>query len=124
VATIVVDEDMHRSVADPLQRLGHRFLDIRDHSLRGAPDSHIYAFAQQQQAALLSADLDFSNLLRFPLGSHHGIMVARFPYELSTSKINEELFQGLRGLKDEEIHGSLIVLEPGRMRIRRPPSPR
>ena len=28
---------------------------------------------------VISADRDFSNLLRFPLGTHQGIIVARFP---------------------------------------------
>jgi len=69
---------------------------------------------------LLTGDLGFANLLAFPLGSHYGIIVARFPNELPPRKINEEIFRGLQGIKDEEIKGSLIILEPGRVRIRRP----
>jgi len=122
VATFVIDEDVHRSVAEPLQELGHRVLDVRDHGLRGASDAEVFAFAQEHKAALLTGDLDFANLLAFPLGSHHGILVVRFPNEMSTQKINEELLRELRGLEDEEIEGSLIILEPGRMRIRRPPT--
>ena len=120
MATIVVDEDMHRSVAEPLKQLGHRVLDVRDHGLRGASDQEVFAFAQRQGAALLTGDLGFANLLAFPLGSHQGIIVARFPHELSTQRINEEILRGLEGIKDEEIEGSLIILEPGRVRMRRP----
>jgi predicted nuclease of predicted toxin-antitoxin system len=123
VATIVIDEDMHRSVAEPLVRMSHRVLDIRDHGLRGAPDEQIFAFAQQEQAALFTADLDFSNLISFPLGTHHGIIVARFPNELSTARINEEISQGLAGVTDAEIRGRLIIVEIARTRIRRPPQP-
>jgi len=79
VAIIAVDEDMHRSVAEPLKQLGHQVLDVRDHGLRGAADREIFAFAQQRKAVLLTADLGFANLLAFPMGSHHGIIVARFP---------------------------------------------
>lgn len=118
MATIVVDEDMHRSVAEPLKQLGHRVLDVRDHGLRGASDQEVFAFAQRQGAALLTGDLGFANLLAFPLGTHHGIIVARFPNELSTQRINEEILQGLKDVQDEEITGSLIILEPGRIRIR------
>ena len=120
MATIVVDEDMHRSVAAPLKRLGHQVLDVRDHGLRGAPDREVFAFAQRQGAALLTGELGFANLLAFPLGTHQGIIVARFPNELSTRRINEEILRELAGVKDEEIAGSLIILEPGRIRIRRP----
>ncbi len=108
MVTIVVDEDMHRSVAVPLKQLGHQVLDVRDHGLRGAPDQEVFAFAQRRGAALLTGDLDFANLLAFPLGTHHGIILTRFPNELSTQRINEEIV------------GSLIILEPGRIRIRRP----
>jgi predicted nuclease of predicted toxin-antitoxin system len=119
VAIIVVDEDMHRSVAGLLQQVGHHVLDVRDHGLRGASDQEIFAFAQQQGAALLTGDLGFANLLAFPLGTHHGILITRFPNELSTARINEEILHELTGVKDEEIKGNLIILEPGRMRIRR-----
>ena len=120
MAKIVVDEDLHRSVAEPLRELGHTVLYVRDHSLRGASDQEVFDFAQRHGAALLTGDLGFANLLLFPLGSHHGIIVARFPNEMSTGKINEEVLRGLRELKDEEIKGSLIILEPGRVRLRRP----
>ncbi len=64
-------------------------------------------------------DLDFSNTLRFPVGSHAGIIIARFPSELSTTKINAELAKSLRGLTDEDFRGSLIVISPGQVRIKR-----
>ena len=76
MASIVVDEDMHRSVVKPLRRLGYQVLDIRDHGLRGAKDREVFAFAQRSKAALLTADLGFSNINRFPLGSHYCIIVA------------------------------------------------
>jgi predicted nuclease of predicted toxin-antitoxin system len=120
VVTIVVDEDMHRSVAEPLEQLGHRVFDVRDCGLRGASDKEIFAFAQKQGAALLTGDLGFANILTFPLGSHHGIIVSRFPNELPTWRINEEILHGLKSIKDEEIKGNLIIIEPGRVRIRRP----
>ena len=88
MATIVVNEDIHRSVIEPLERLGHQVLDVRDHGLCGATDQEIFSFAQQHKAALLTGDLGFANLLTFPLGSHYGIIVARFPNELPSRKIN------------------------------------
>jgi hypothetical protein len=34
MATFVIDEDMHRSIAEPLTELGHQAIDIRDRGLR------------------------------------------------------------------------------------------
>lgn len=119
MAVIVLDEDMHRSAARVLERLGHRVIDIRDRGLRGKSDDEIFRYAQRHKAVLLTGDLDFANTLRFAVGSHHGIVIARFPTELSTTRINAELAKSLRGLTDAELKGSLIVLSPGKVRIRR-----
>lgn len=106
MATIVVDEDMHRSVVKPLEQWGHTVLDIRDHGLRGTPDREVFAFAQRQGAALLTGDLGFANLLAFPLGTHQEIIVARFPNELSTQRINEESCAGFKASKTRRSWGA------------------
>ena len=58
--------------------------DVRDVGLRGKPDDDIFKYAAAHDLALLSADLSFGNLQRFPLGTHAGIVIARFPNEVST----------------------------------------
>ena len=119
MATFVIDEDMHRSVAKVLTQLGHQAIDIRDRGLRGKPDDVVFQFAQRQQAVLLTADLGFGNTLRFPLRTHAGILITRFPTELSTDRINADLKRSLRGLTDEDFKGNLIVISPGKIRVRR-----
>lgn len=119
MALFLIDEDMNRSVAEVLRRLGHQVKDVRDEGLRGRSDAAIFQFAQQHQAVILTADLDFSDTVRFPLGSHHGIVIARFPNELSTDKINTEIAQGLASITDHDFIGNLIIISPGKVRIRR-----
>lgn len=110
---------MHRSAARVLEDFGHQVLDVRGHGYRGKSDDEMFRFARRRKAALLTADLDFSNTLRFPLGSHAGIIIARFPSELSTKEINAELAKSLRDLTAEDLRGSLIVVSPGQVRIKR-----
>ncbi len=81
----VIDEDMPRSTARSLRCLGYEVKDIRDYGLRGADDEEIYQFAQSDQAILVTGDMDFGNILRFPVGSHFGIIIAHFPNEMSTN---------------------------------------
>lgn len=114
-----VDEDLHRSIASVLSSLGFEVLDVRDHGLRGKPDEIVYKFAQKKKAALFSGDLGFGNIHRFPLGKHHGIVILRFPNEMSTKVINKEIDILLSKLKPEDYKGNLIVLSPGNLRIRR-----
>jgi len=67
----------------------------------------------------LTGDMGFGNLLRFPVGSHSGIVIAHFPNEISTSKLNRQLDLYFDNLEEADFRGNLIILEPGRMRIRR-----
>jgi predicted nuclease of predicted toxin-antitoxin system len=119
MARFVIDEDMPRSTGVALMREGHEVKDVRDHGYRGAGDQEIYTFAQKERAVLLTGDLGFSNILKFPLGQHFGIVVARFPNELAPREINRELVNSLRGLGENDFKGNLIILEPGRIRIKR-----
>jgi predicted nuclease of predicted toxin-antitoxin system len=115
----VIDEDMPRSTSKVLKESGYVALDIRDHSLRGAEDHRIYQFSQENQAVLITGDLGFGNLLHFPLGSHCGIIVARFPNEMNTKELNRLLVERIRELTEDDCQGNLIIIEPGKMRIRK-----
>lgn len=118
MALFIIDEDIQRSVMEVLEKLGHHVKDVRDEGLRGRSDDEIFRFAQTHKAVILTADLDFSNTIRFPLGSHHGIVILRFPNELSTAKINTELAKSLKDLTDQDFKGNLIIISPGKIRIR------
>ena len=118
--TFVVDEDMPRSTAAVLAGSGHRALDVRDCGLRGANDQAVFGFAQEQRAVLLTGDKEFGNILRYPLGTHFGIVVARLPNEMPTTAVNAVLLQGLDGLGDEDLAGNVVIIEPRKTRIRRP----
>lgn len=51
---------------------GHEALDARDVGLQGKDDDAVFQFAPDHQAALLTADMGFSNISLFPLGTHTG----------------------------------------------------
>jgi predicted nuclease of predicted toxin-antitoxin system len=117
----LVDEDMARSTAVALRQAGHEAEDVRDVGLRGHSDQEVFDRAQAQGAILVTADKDFANILRFPLGSHAGIIVSRVPDRLPTQRVNEELLQALARLEGQKLEGALVIVEVGRVRIRRPP---
>lgn len=119
MADFLVDEDLPRSLAGALQNGGLVAQDVRDIGLRGRPDHEIIEYAVQRRLTLLTADIGFGNLLRFPLGSHAGIVIARFPNEVSTAQLVSAIVRAVGGLADDEVVGNLIVVEPGRVRLRR-----
>ena len=115
----VIDEDMPRSTGRTLKQSGYEVRDIRDYGLRGVEDEKIYEFAQREQAVILTADRGFGNILRFSLGKHFGIVVIRFPNEMPTSEINRHLIERFEDLSEDDFKGNLIIIEPGKIRIRR-----
>jgi predicted nuclease of predicted toxin-antitoxin system len=121
MARFLVDEDLPRSLAPSLAADGLSAEDVRDRGLRGRTDDEVFEYAVANGFAILSGDLGFGNLVRFPLGTHRGVILARFPNDMPVSGLNDAIVAGLRELTDDEIAGSVVVIEPGRIRLRRPP---
>jgi predicted nuclease of predicted toxin-antitoxin system len=90
-----------------LRDAGYEAEDVRDVGLRGHSDAEVYAYAQAHTATLISCDKGFTNLLRFPVGSHAGIVVIRIADETPPAKLNEELLRALAQLKEEPLTGCL-----------------
>lgn len=120
MAKFLVDEDMPRSTAVSLRQAGHDAEDVRDAGLGGRSDAEVFAYAQAQGAVLVTADKGFASVRRFPLGTHAGIVVVRVPDELPTRRVNQELLAALKHLAGEGMQGVLVIVEVGRVRIRRP----
>jgi predicted nuclease of predicted toxin-antitoxin system len=116
----LVDEDLPRTTAQVLSQASYSAEDVRAVGLRGRSDNEVFAYAQAHGQIVLSADKGFTNTLRFPLGSHAGIVVVRVPDELSTARMHQELLRGLASLSGEELAGALVIIEIGRVRVRWP----
>jgi len=119
MARFLIDEDLPRSLSALLRQKGHDSEHTIDLGFRGSSDTRVFKLAQERGAILLSRDLGFANILQYPPGSHHGIVVARFPAEMRTQALIAELIARLTAIHDREFAGALIILEPGRIRIRR-----
>lgn len=115
----LVDEDMPRSTEKIIREKGYETFDVRDCGLRGKSDSEVFAFAQRNGAILITGDMGFSNIINFPVGSHAGIVVAHYPNEISLVEINRQIIAAFDNLNESDFKGNLIILNPGRMRIRR-----
>lgn len=112
---VLVDEDLPRSLASYLRSDGAT--DVRDIGLRSATDDTIFSHGQTEHRTIVSGDLGFANVLRFPLGSHFGIVVARYPNLLSAHLLNEAVAHALRNVAEADIVGALLIVEPGRVRM-------
>jgi predicted nuclease of predicted toxin-antitoxin system len=119
VLRFLVDEDLPRSLARALRDAGFEAVDVRDVGLRRTDDNLIFAHAVEQQRVLLSGDLGFGNLRRFPLGSHSGIGVVRYPNESPPETISSAVIDAIRNIDEADFRGALMIIEPARVRLRR-----
>jgi len=111
VASFVVDENMSNLVARALRRAGHDAIHIRQAGLKGASDARVLEFAKSMTATLITQDLGFGDLDKYPLGSHYGIILMKIqdnePYHIRSARLLEVL--------DDQIHagleGCLLTIE-------------
>ncbi|RIK45365.1 MAG: hypothetical protein DCC58_06610 [Chloroflexi bacterium] len=119
MASYLLDEDMPRRTASALRSEGFDVLDVREVGLRGMGDMAIFAYAQTHRRSIVSRDLGFANTLTFPLGTHHGIIVLRLPSAYPIDNVIAETYRALAELSPDDLYGTLVIVEPGRTRVRR-----
>ncbi|MFQ5507112.1 MAG: DUF5615 family PIN-like protein [Planctomycetota bacterium] len=93
--------------------------DVRDIGLRGATDDRVLAYARAEDLVIISRDLGFANTLTIPLGSHAGIVVCRLPNQVTAATVTERVVEALADLATDDLHGNLLVVEMGRVQLRR-----
>jgi len=113
----IVDEDLPIALAEMLKRKGHWAEHVCHAGLRGADDLTVFKHAQLQKAILITADKGFSDIRRFPIGSHYGIIVLRLKRR-KRIEILQRFCQVLSQLKGRSLQGRLIVVTDNKIRIR------
>lgn len=113
---IKLDENLDARLAAVLKQAGHDVNTVQEQGLRGTEDEGLYEACKVEGRTLVSLDLDFSNILRFPPQGTSGLIVLRGPNQLfPTTRILVETL--INALNRETPVGSLWIVEPGRIRI-------
>ncbi len=107
-------------MAAALRSAGVDASDVRDEGLRGQPDAQIFAFAVAKGFIVVTADVEFGNELVYPPRTHHGVILVRLPETLAGPTIVQMTVTPIVMISTEDLSGAIIVIEPGRVRIRRP----
>jgi predicted nuclease of predicted toxin-antitoxin system len=73
----LLDADMVRSSADIVRSIGFDVSDVRDLGMRYAEDEKIITFALKTGRIIITRDLDFGSVIRYP--NHPGAIILRLP---------------------------------------------
>jgi hypothetical protein len=73
-----LDENLSRHLKPPLIELGHDFLTAADENLLSRSGTEIAHAARHEQRMILTLDIEFADLRKYPPVSHPGAGVSTF----------------------------------------------
>jgi predicted nuclease of predicted toxin-antitoxin system len=112
-----IDQNLPVEAADLITAAGHDAMTVYQQSLSGAPDERIVDVCKNEDRILITADLDLSDIRRYPPSQAPGYMVLRLPRQ-SKQAVLELLAKAIPMLASHRIDGRLRIVEPDRLRIR------
>jgi len=113
------DENLSRHLAKALSTYGHDVDSAASEGLLKQPDEVIGEAARTSERLLLTLDLDFADVRKYPPGSHPGIILFR-PTSLGFRAVNRFVETFVRDADLNDLRGCLVIVDPKRVRVRRP----
>jgi len=113
-----LDENFGARTQRLFQEAGHEVETVRDEGLQGASDSTLYEACRSEHRCLVSLDVDFADVFRFPpKPPPAGIVVVRPGRNASLTLLESLVKQALGAIERMHVDGQLWVVETGRIRI-------
>jgi hypothetical protein len=113
-----LDENADPRWREPLELAGHRTSTTAEESLNGSADGTVAATCQELGLCLITADLDFSQIVDYPPEKYAGIIVLRHPRPIAGMR--DLVRQVAIAVSQDSPAGQLWIVEPGRIRIHWP----
>lgn len=116
--TFKLDENFGSRTQGLFRAAGHEIRTVREQRLHGCSDEHLYKTCASEPCCLVTLDLDFSDVTRFPPQSSSGIVVVRPTRNPSLPVLEQLVRQFLNALTEMQkasiYHATLICLRPHR----------
>ena len=112
-----LDENFGTRTREIFRAAGHNAQTVRDEGLQGCSDQYLYEVCCTEKRCLVTLDLDFADVMRFPPTEANGIVVIRIPRNPSLTLLERLVRQFLQALTQMSIENRLWIVEVGRIRI-------
>lgn len=114
----LIDNALSPVLAKQLEEAGHDAAHVRDYDMRAAADEEILVRAQREERVVVSADTDFGTLLATRRERAPSIILFRHGTQRRPERQAETLLSNLEAIEADLVKGSVIVIEPSRIRVR------
>jgi predicted nuclease of predicted toxin-antitoxin system len=112
-----LDENFGTRTQQLFRAAGHDVSSVEGQKLCGCTDQRLFEVCEHDGRCLVTLDMDFGDVTRFPPGRSPGIVVLRLPTNPTLAVLESLVGALLRSLGSEPLAGRLWVVEPGRIRI-------
>jgi len=112
-----LDENFGTRTLEIFRAHGHDVHTVASQKLSGCTDLHLFHICQREQRCLVTLDLDFSDVTRFPPEASSGIVVVRVPRHPTPAVLEKLVQQFLAALGQTPLDRRLWIVETGRIRV-------
>lgn len=120
IRKVKLDENFSPALTTIFLASGFDAHSVLSEGLSGASDDVIFDTISVEKRTLITFDTDFCNIIRFPPEETEGVIVIRPNRPANLDIIRSFAEQILELLSKRDPKGCLWVLEPGKLRIRKP----
>ncbi len=112
-----LDENFGTRTLEIFRAVGHDIQTVRSQELQGCLDQNLYEVCCKEHRCLVTLDLDFADVTRFPPSSASGIVVIRIPRNPNFALLEQLVRQFLQVLTQMPVEKKLWIVEVGRIRV-------
>ena len=112
-----LDENFGTRTQQLFLAAGHDVSTVGSQKLCGCPDRQLFEICGREGRCLVTLDVDFGDVTRFPPDRGAGIVVLRLPRNPTLPILESLVDTLLRALGDRPLVGRLWMVEPGRIRV-------
>jgi len=118
IVKVKLDEGLSYRLKPTLQVLGHDVDTVIEEGLKSEDDAVIAQIASQNNRMLFTLDRGLGDVRQYTPGKHSGIVVFRNRF-VGPGTVNKFVEEFVRNHNLDDLMGCLVIVEPGKVRIRR-----
>lgn len=112
-----LDENLGTRTRQVFEVAGHDIETVVGEGLSGGPDTELNEVCRREERCLVTLDLDFADVLRFPPAQSSGIIVIRVPRNPTLPILEQLARQIISAMQQMAVQGNLWIVEVGRIRV-------